>query len=385
MGAVSEKILYDNLVQARYAAKGVKPSNLVLWGEDIVNGRLILFPKKTDTLPEYDSICRTTTGASLIYFDKKKQQPVLFCDVRYDKQTQDVYMSAGTFNDAWKLLKESVKTGIELKRDRGEAAEETPERYVDLTFLQHKSSEAVIKNDRIEYVSKDIPEREQKARSKMQSALDNPAYRFFYAFDSGIYHDKDCEFIREIPPELFTAAAERPRTRKPCRRCLRIMCLRELSNPYVKQMPAVNRLLKRGDIGNNYLEQLAFEYGIKLRVDEEGSLVVVSAEDTWKIRGFDEDSLTLWQNNFIKTSPEERCITQGFHRNKTADGRTLFQMLERIRRYKYDPHYQENIKAKAEAQQAANEQAATEAKEKKGLFKRIAGFFGRFFCKDKSN
>ena len=101
MGAVSEKILYDNLVQARYAAKGVRPSNRVLWGEDIVNGRLILFPKKTDSLPEYDSICRATTGASLIYFDKKKQQPVLFCDVRYDKQTQNVYMSADIFNDVW--------------------------------------------------------------------------------------------------------------------------------------------------------------------------------------------------------------------------------------------------------------------------------------------
>jgi hypothetical protein len=178
MRAISEKILYDNLLRARYAAKGAKPSNLVLWGEDIVNGRLILFPKKTDTLPEYDSICQTTTGASLIYFDKKKQQPVLFCDVRYDKQTQDVYMSADTFNDVWKLLKESVKTGIELKRDRGETAEETPEGYVNLTFLQHKSSEAVVKNDRIEYISKAVPEREQKARSKMQSALDNPANRF---------------------------------------------------------------------------------------------------------------------------------------------------------------------------------------------------------------
>ena len=385
MGAISEKILYGNLIQARYAAKGARPSNLVLWGEDIVNGRLILFPKKTDTLPEYDSICRGTIGASLIYFDKKKQQPVLFCDVRYDKQTQNVYMSADIFNDVWKLLKESVKTGIELKRDRGEAVEELPEGYVDLAFLKHKSSEAVVKNDRVEYVSKVLPEREQKARSKMQSALDNPANRFFYAFNSGIYHDKDCEFIKEIPLELFTAAEERPITRKPCRRCLRIMCLRELCSPYVKQMPAVNRLLKRGDIGNNYLERLAFEYGIKLRVDEDGSLMVVSSEDTWKIRGFDEDRLSLWQNNFIKTSSEERCITQGFHRNKTADGRTLFQMLERIRRYKYDPHFQENIKAKAEAQQAANEQTATEAKEKKGLFKRIAGIFSWLFHKDKSN
>ena len=384
MRAVSEKILYDNLLLARYAAKGAKPSNLVLWGEDIVNGRLILFPKKTDTLPEYDSICRATTGASLIYFDKKKQQPVLFCDVRYDKQTQNVYMFADTFNDVWKFLKESVKNGIELKRDRGEAVEELPEGYVDLAFLRHKSSEAVVKNDRIEYISKVIPEREQKTRSKMQSALDNPANRFFYAFNSGIYHDKDCEFLKEIPTELFTASEDRPITRKPCRRCLRIMCLRELCSPYVKQMPAVNRLLKRGDIGNNYLERLAFEYGIKLRADEDGSLVVVSAEDTWKIRGFDKDSLSLWQNNYIKTSPEERCITQGFHHKKTADGRTLFQMLERIRRYKYDPHFHENAEVKAEAQQAANEQTTTEAKEKKGLFKRIAGFFGRLFRKDKS-
>ncbi len=385
MGAVSEKVLYDNLIQARYATKGARPSNLVLWGEDIVNGKLILFPKKTNLLPEYDSICRGTTGASLIYFDKKKQQPVLFCDIRYDKQTQNVYMSAGIFNDVWKFLKESVKTGIELKRDRGEAVEELPEGYVDLTFLQHRLSEAVVKNDRIEYVSKDIPERKQKSRSKMQSALDNPAYRFFYAFDSGIYHDKDCEFIREIPPELFTASEKRPITRKPCRRCLRIMCLRELCSPYVKQMPTVNRLLKRGDIGNNYLERLAFEYGIKLRADEDGSLVVVSAEDTWKIRGFDKDSLSLWQNNYIKTSQEERCITQGFHHKKTADGRTLFQMLERIRRYKYDPHFHENAEVKAETQNTVKEQIIGEADGKKELFKRLAGIFGRLFHKDKNN
>ena len=129
----------------------------------------------------------------------------------------------------------------------------------------------------------------------MQSALDNPTYRFFYAFDSGIYHDKDCEFIKEIQPELFTPAEERTQTRKPCRRCLRIIYLREMCIPYVKQMPAVNRLLKHGDIENNYLERLAFEYGVKLRVDPDGSLVV-SAEDTWKISGFDKDSLSLWQN-----------------------------------------------------------------------------------------
>lgn len=40
MGAVSEKIIYDSMVQARCAAKGVKPSNRVLWVEDIANGRL---------------------------------------------------------------------------------------------------------------------------------------------------------------------------------------------------------------------------------------------------------------------------------------------------------------------------------------------------------
>jgi hypothetical protein len=150
-------------------------------------------------------------------------------------------------------------------------------------------------------------------------------------------------------------------------------------------MPTVNRLLKRGDIGNNYLERLAFEYGIKLRADEDGSLVVVSAEDTWKIRGFDKDSLSLWQNNYIKTSQEERCITQGFHHKKTADGRTLFQMLERIRRYKYDPHFHENAEVKAETQNTVKEQIIGEADGKKELFKRLAGIFGRLFHKDKNN
>jgi hypothetical protein len=112
---------------------------------------------------------------------------------------------------------------------------------------------------------------------------------------------------------------------------------------------------------------------------------VVSAEDTWKISGFDKESLSLWQNNYIKTSSEERCITQGFHHKKTADGRTLFQMLERIRRYKYNPHFHENAEAKAEALPTVKEQTINQTEEKKGLFKRIAGIFGRLFHKDRSN
>ena len=59
-------------------------------------------------------------------------------------------------------------------------------------------------------------------------------------------------------------------------------------------------------------------------------------------------------------------------------------MLERIRRYKYDPHFLENLGAKAEARQAVKEQEADKTEEKKGLLKKIVGLFRRLFHQDVS-
>lgn len=59
------------------------------------------------------------------------------------------------------------------------------------------------------------------------------------------------------------------------------------------------------------LGKYAFEYGLKLRVDEAGALTVKGKEDTWLIKAFDSGKLTLWHNNYVKTAPRERYITSG--------------------------------------------------------------------------
>ena len=40
------------------------------------------------------------------------------------------------------------------------------------------------------------------------------------------------------------------------------------------------------------------------------------AEDRWVIKGLDDKFPKLWHNNYVKTGPEDRYITEGFHDQK---------------------------------------------------------------------
>ncbi|MDE6905752.1 MAG: hypothetical protein K2P76_12625 [Lachnospiraceae bacterium] len=51
--------------------------------------------------------------------------------------------------------------------------------------------------------------------------MDNQKNRYFYSKFGDRYHDKDCEMIREIPPEDFLASTVVPEGYKPCRKCWR--------------------------------------------------------------------------------------------------------------------------------------------------------------------
>lgn len=66
-------------------------------------------------------------------------------------------------------------------------------------------------------------------------------------------------------------------------------------------------------------------------------LLVEGVEDTWIVKGLCNKNLALWHNNYVKTGPTERYITEGFHKQK-VENKSLTQLLTYIEKYSFIKH-----------------------------------------------
>lgn len=391
----SEKTFYE--INVTEAFRTVD-ADVILWGEDLYDAKIVLYPKKITALPGYGEIKERLVNAGLVYFNFRTENFIKFTVVRWDEVTRRIYIAEGNFNAIWKYLRNSVRLGIKIKQKNGESVSiEKAEDIIDLSNLQRKGSGAVIKDGQLVYEAREVSESERLALGRKQSALDNQKNRYFYSKFGDRYHDKDCEMIREIPPEDFLASTVVPEGYKPCRKCCRRVYLRKACAPYVKQIRIVDHILRKQGITDYQLGKYAFEYGLKFRVDEAGDLVVKGKEDTWIIKAFDSGKLTLWHNNYVKTTPEERYITSGFH-NQGMEGKKLNALLEYINDYTFEKHLA--AEERAEQEKAALEYVAEETnqrisaieqtksfeagggqEERKELFGRLKNFVKRLFLK----
>lgn len=352
MDVHSEKVFYEKDV---IEALRTLDADVILWGEELYDAGIVLYPKKITALPGYAELKPGLINAGLVYFNFKAEHFIKSTVVRWDEGTRTIYMAEGNFNSVWKYLRNSVELGIRIKQKSGEKISvENAEDIVDLSYLQRKGSRAVLRNGQLAYEERELPESESKALGRKQSALDNQKNKYFYSALDDRYHDKDCELIREIPAVDFLASDTVPEGYKPCKKCCRRIFLREICAPYVKQMRIVDYMLMKQGITDFYLEKCAFDYGLKFRVDNEGELTVKGKEDTWVIKGFDRGRLSLWHNNYVRLAPRERYITSGFH-NQGVDGKKLYALLEYINGYEFEKHL-------AARESAAREQMAEEKK-----------------------
>lgn len=388
MEVYSEKVFYERDVADTLR---VMDTDVVLWGEDLYDTKIVLYPKKITLLPGYEEIKPRLVNACLVYFDFAKEKFIKSAVVRWDEDTRTIYASEGNFNSVWKHLRNSVELGIRIKQKNGEEiSTEKAEDIVELSYLKRKGSEALFKDGQLVYEARKLSESELIAQGKKQSALDNQKNKYFYSELDNRYHDKDCELIKEIPPEKFLASAIVPEGYKPCRKCCRRMYLREACAPYVRQIGVVDYMLMKQGITDFYLEKIAFDYGLKFRVDNEGELTVKGEEDTWLIRGFDSGKLSLWHNNYVKTAPRERYITSGYH-NQGLDGKKLYTMLGYINGYTFEKHLVAEEQM-AEAQEKEKRMTETQFREQekipkfesgqdkgKGFMKRVILFLKNLF------
>lgn len=332
---ISQKALYEKEVNEALCGLDVEG---FLWGEDMYDVRVILYEGKLKEFPGYRSFKPYLINVAVVMIDPRETQLYKYLIVKYDEETNYIYMPEGNFNSFWKSIRPCVSLGIVIQKEQGNDLQiEKPEDIVDLSYLQRRRSEAVIKHGELIFIPKYTSKNELTLIGKKQSALDNPKNIFFYSKMENVYHDRDCDSVKSIKPEYFRASENAPDNHQPCKKCRRKLCLRVSCFPDVKRMVPLSQALSEAGIQDYQLEKYVLNYGLKIKCEKDGELTVSGKEDTWIIKGIKGKKLSLWHNNYVITGEKERYITHGFH-NQGIDGKSFSFLMEYINNYTFEKH-----------------------------------------------
>lgn len=375
----SEKVLYGSIfrhISQRY------DMDVFLWGEDLINKQLYIFAGKIKKLPEYDAFAKRLVNCGLVVVDPVRRK-ITCHPVRYDGQEEAVYIDEKNFQAWWPLLKKSIRRGIRMAEQNGaECGIRVPEDLMSLHFLQRETSVPVLKNDRIVYKAKELSLEEKRLNAARQSALDQPKNVYFYAKNRGCVHDRQCEQIKEIRLDEFTGSDRFPEGRVYCPHCARQLFLRIGCAPVTKAIPVCSRIFTDYGVKTSQIGRFVMEHGMKFHADSLSELTVRCGEDTWIIKT-GKKGLKLRHNNYIRISPTERYITEGFHDQGLKEHTSMYQMLTYIAGYSWQKHLAAE-RTEAEASKVKEMEKpvflAEAAAEKASLWRRLAAYIKGLFC-----
>jgi hypothetical protein len=160
---------------------------------------------------------------------------------------------------------------------------------------------------------------------------------YYFSETGRYYHDKDCESVKEILPEQFQASETMPEDKEICPKCRRLIYFRKATYPNAKQSGICNRIFLNRQVPNSMIGYYIMDLGMKFHATTLDEMQVEYGEDTWIVKGLNTDMLSLWHNNYVKTSETERYITEGFH-NQNVDRKKLVQILKYIEGYSWQIH-----------------------------------------------
>ncbi len=339
MSTKSEKELYGQRL-GDLAAKGPNVEVFV-WGEDLADKKLIPYPGKFKRTKTYQKAAGGWIRCGLVLVDIGYAGFLRCIPAKLDQVSGNVYIAEANFNLAWRTFRKSVLTGMRIAKEREETtgvnAALKPEDIVVLGYLEQGGNLPYISGGKIKYKKKELTDEERYKNSRKQSLLDNQKMLYFYS-DTGEYiHDRECPAVKNITSEHFRAAEEVPEGKEFCPKCCRMLFIRKACYPNAKQIPMCSRILEVHQIKSYKLRRFVMESGLKFHATALDELQVTGAEDSWKITGLTGDELVLWHNNYVKVSPAERYITEGYH-DQRVNGKTLLQLLFYIEGYSWEKH-----------------------------------------------
>lgn len=335
MNIKSEKEFYANKLRQKALRFN---ADIFVWGEELIDKKVIIYPKKLKDIEEYSEIKEQLEPCGIVLIDTRKSDFLSCTSAMINTENGYVYFPVGSFNSAWKLLKNSIEKGIRIAEEQtGSSPIVKPEDVLVFDYLIRKGSSPVIENNVIKYVPREMTEEEKYKNGRKQSLIDNPKMLYFYSDKSKCYHDKECNSVKDIIAERFQASDTIPDGKEMCPKCKRKLLFRVACYPNNKQMPICDRIFKNQYISNSRIQHYVMDVGMKFHAKDYSKMQVKSVEDNWLIKGLDNNKMELWHNNYVKTSPTERYITNGYH-NQNVECSTLVQLLNYIERYSWQKH-----------------------------------------------
>ncbi len=328
MDTISEKIIYKN--------EFIELSNKIntdifVWGEDLINRKIIPYPKSVKVIYEYECVKDSLEQCAVILINKNKDKYFYCILTLIDTITKNIYINVQQFNSIWKVLRNSINKGISIAKGNGNCTIHKPEDIVVLDNLSRVGSDPIIKNYKIQYLQRNLTDKEKYRNSRKQSLFDNPKMLYFYEDGGEFYHDKDCYEVKKMQDNKIKASEQIP-NKKICYLCRRRLYIRNACYPNAKQIPLCNRIFKNNNIGINLLNHFVMQVGMRFHPKSLDEMIVVCREETWLIKGLQYNKLELWHNNYISTTPNEKYVTSGFHKQNVED-------LDFLRILKYIEHH----------------------------------------------
>ena len=329
----SEKERYEEDLARKYY-----DFDVFVWGETMTDKKFVIYPKKLKEMGGYDLLKDNLEPCGLVLIEARKREYIHCISATLDMQTGNVYIAEKVFNSVWGIFRKSVNTGIGIMRERLDPCSiAKPEDILILDHLQRPGSRPVLCNNVIKYEPRELTEEERHVNSRKQSLIDNAKMLYYYSEESGYYHDKECVVVKEMSPYEIVASEKIPEGRKVCPKCQRKVFFRKSCYPNTKQIPICDRIFKNNGVSLKLIEYYVMTSEMRFHATDLDVLQVVGAEDTWLIKGLNEGKLELWHNNYVRTSPTERYITNGYH-NQNVERVTLGQMLKYIEGYSWQKH-----------------------------------------------
>lgn len=320
--------------------RSTKDEDVFLWGEELLDKELVLYSGKIKELPEYETFSDCLINCGLIILNLQKGKVLKCITTRMNPDNNRIYIQDDAFNASWLLLKKSIDLGIRrMIQTEGQCVIERPEDVINFEYLVRKASDPVLENGRIIYKPRQISEKDIRLMGARQSALDNRKNLYFYAKDGAYAHDRSCQLLKKVSDEKFAASAELPQDKIVCTNCSRILYIRLGCRSNNKEIPILNRIFTKHELKTSQLQQFVEEGNLEFHAKSLERMRIIGKEDTWEIDLTDKGKLQLWHNNYVRTSPTERYITEGFH-NQGIEKASLLVLLRFIQGYSWKKHLQ---------------------------------------------
>lgn len=324
MNPDSHKVIYKNeydRMTEEYNAE------YFAWAEDLYDSRIIVYGDKGKNLKKSENIC----SCGIIAEDFHSKSCVKCIIALVDTETGDIYISDTSFNINWKIIRRSIEYGMTLYTEEGgELNIENAKELVDLSRLNKKGYKASIVHGRIKLLRNDLSgeaEYEDNPCNRLKkNLLEDSNLNFFYSILSIYVHDRQCEEIKDIDADVFSASKVIPDGMVMCPKCKRNILLRQACSGDEKQMSMVLSICRRHNINIDLLEKCILHKGLKIIAYTPFETAILCGGDKWMIRMNGRKTEVLYGKDDVSDEGQKHTV---FETNNQTE-MSLNEIIENI-------------------------------------------------------